>query len=63
VTLESLKNLEEYLPKGEFLRVHKSFIVAKKKVSALEGNLLEIEGQKIPISRTKRDEVVKAIFY
>ena len=63
VTLESLKNLEEYLPKGEFIRVHKSFIVAKKKVSALEGNLLEIEGQKIPISRTKRDEVVKAIFY
>ena len=63
VTLESLKNLEEYLPKGEFLRVHKSFIVAKKKVSALEGNLLEIDGQKIPISRTKRDEVVKAIFY
>lgn len=63
VTLESLKNLEELLPVGEFLRVHKSYIVAKAKVQGLEGNLLEIGKQKIPISRSKREEVVNAIFY
>ena len=63
VTLESLKNLEELLPEGEFLRVHKSYIVAKTKVQGLEGNMLEIGKQKIPISRSKREEVVKTIFY
>jgi DNA-binding LytR/AlgR family response regulator len=63
VTLESLKNLEELLPEGGFLRVHKSYIVAKAKVQGLEGNMLEIGKQKIPISRSKREEVVKAIFY
>jgi len=35
VTLESLKNLETILPADQFLRVHKSYIVAKTKVSGL----------------------------
>lgn len=63
VTLESLKKLEEILPNENFIRVHKSFIIAKNKVQALDGNLLEIGNQKIPISRSKRDEIVEWIFY
>ncbi|MFM9947466.1 MAG: LytR/AlgR family response regulator transcription factor [Saprospiraceae bacterium] len=63
VTLESLKNLEESLPQNNFVRVHKSYIVAKDKVQALDGNLLEIQKHKIPISRTKRDEIVHEVFY
>jgi DNA-binding LytR/AlgR family response regulator len=62
VTLESLRNLEELLPSQLFSRVHKSYIVAKAKVSALDGNMLEIGTVKIPISRGKRDEVVADIF-
>ena len=62
VTLESLKNLEELLPSPHFLRVHKSYIIAKEKVVALEGNMLEINGQKIPVSRSKRDEIIQLIF-
>ncbi len=63
ITLESLKNLEEILPAENFIRVHKSFIVAKNKVSSLEGNRLEIGNQKIPISRGKKDEIVDWIFF
>lgn len=62
VVYESLKNLEESLPDDQFLRVHKSFIVAKNKVTSLQGNLLEISNLKIPISRGKREEVQLAIF-
>jgi DNA-binding LytR/AlgR family response regulator len=62
VVLESLKKLETSLPSPDFLRVHKSYIVAIQKVKALDGNQLEIESQKIPISREKREEVVAQIF-
>ncbi|MCB0567863.1 MAG: response regulator transcription factor [Phaeodactylibacter sp.] len=63
VTLESLKNLEELLPADNFLRVHKSYIVARNKVQSLNGNMLEIGAFKIPISRSKREEIVQAIFF
>lgn len=63
ITLASLKDLEGLLPSDHFLRVHKSFIVAKNKVQALDGNQLEIGVHKIPISRSKREEVVQAVFY
>jgi len=62
VTLESLKNLEDILPTQNFIRVHKSFIVAKNKVQSLEGNMLEIGEHKIPISRSKKEEIIEWIF-
>lgn len=62
VTYESMKNMEEMLPSPDFLRVHKSYIVSKQKVNALDGNQLEIGKVKIPISREKKEEVVAAIF-
>lgn len=62
VTLESLKNLEDMLPAEGFVRVHKSYIVARPKVRALDGNQLEIAHYKIPISRSKRDEIVALLF-
>lgn len=63
VTLESLKNLEDLLPQDNFIRVHKSYIIAKNKVQSLDGNLLEIGKNKIPISRSKRDEIIEWVFY
>jgi two-component system, LytTR family, response regulator LytT len=62
ITLESMKNLEDALPKADFLRVHKSFIVAKKRVQSLDGNQLVIDKLKIPISRERKEEIVKEIF-
>jgi len=63
VTLESLKKLEQSLPSEQFIRVHKSYIVAKDKVATLNGNMLEIGSSKIPLSRSKRETVIQAIFY
>ncbi|MCR9098411.1 MAG: LytTR family transcriptional regulator [bacterium] len=51
------------LPAANFLRVHKSFIVAKNKVKALDGNRLEMGAHKIPVSRSRREAVVEAVFY
>lgn len=62
ITLETFKNLEVLLPAHQFLRVHKSFMVAKDKVRSLDGNMLEIGKAQIPISRERKDELVKLIF-
>ena len=62
ITLESMKNMEIYLPSADFIRTHKSYIVAKSRVKNLEGNLLEVDKFKIPISRERKEVVVKTIF-
>ena len=62
LSLGSLKKLEEKLPKDQFLRIHKSYIIAKSKVSTLEGNMVHIEKEKIPIGASYREEVLKDLF-
>ena len=62
VTFERLKNLEAILPTNQFLRVHKSYIINTLKVKSIEGNLLTSGTHSIPISRGKKDMVVKPIF-
>lgn len=39
----SMKDLEERLPKKQFIRVHKSFIIPIPKITGIEGNLLRLK--------------------
>jgi DNA-binding LytR/AlgR family response regulator len=49
---EKISSFETLLPKEDFLRVHKSFIVALDKIKLIEGNQISIERHKIPIGQT-----------
>lgn len=63
ITLESLSNLENTLPAEHFLRVHKSFIVAKNRVQKLDGEMLLLAGNaRIPVARARKKEVVETLF-
>lgn len=63
VTLESLNNLEATLPAAHFLRVHKSFIVAKNRVQKLDGETLVLIGNaRVPVARARKKEVVAELF-
>jgi DNA-binding LytR/AlgR family response regulator len=64
ISLESLKKLEETLPKQSFLRVHKSYIVNKNQVKTLYGNQLQMHNTslQIPIGSSYRDMVKKTLF-
>jgi len=55
--LASLKELEEKLPKNKFIRIHKSYIVSIKKIDALEGNVIEISGEKLPVGKSFKSKV------
>lgn len=48
---ESLSFFETALPKNNFIRVHKSFIVAFNKINSIEGNIAHISEHKIPLGR------------
>ncbi len=61
IVLVSLKKVEENLDSDEFIRVHKSYIVAKGKVDSLEGNQLKIGNHQVPISKGSKDSVINDI--
>jgi two-component system LytT family response regulator len=61
MTLLSLKSLVEKLPAAGFIRVHKSFLAAISKIDGIEAAELFISGNRIPISRSYHDEVIKRV--
>ena len=61
ITLQNMKKMEEILPKGEFIRVHKSYIIALDKIECIERSRIAIAGKTIPIGDTYRDEFFKLI--
>ncbi len=61
ITLQNMKKMEETLPKGEFIRVHKSYIIALDKIESIERSRISIASKIIPIGDTYRDEFFKLI--
>ena len=62
LSLGSLKRLEVELPESRFIRTHKSYIIAKDKVTTLEGNMVHIGKEKIPFGASYREQVLKDLF-
>jgi len=62
IVLESLKKLETLLPQGQFMRVHKSYIVNTQKIDSLHGNTIEIGKIEIPIGMSYALEVKEKLF-
>ncbi len=54
LSLMSLKLLEEELPADRFMRVHRSYIIHKNKISSVNKNRIVIGKKQIPIGETYR---------
>jgi DNA-binding LytR/AlgR family response regulator len=61
LTHEKISTLETLLPEESFLRVHKSFIVAKDKIRLIQGNMIHLEGHTIPVGQTYRSRIAKLL--
>lgn len=57
----TLAGMEEKLPPSQFMKVHKSFIVALSHVNSIDNSDILIRQSRIPISRALREEVMKRI--
>lgn len=65
ITLQTMKSLEDKLPFGKFKRIHRSYIVAMDKITAIEGNMVEVlekdKPKLLPIGKNYRDELLELI--
>lgn len=56
LTLISMKSIEQVLPEDSFMRVHRSYIINKSKISLIERNHIIISGHVIPVSDSYRQQ-------
>ncbi len=61
VVHSTLKKIEEKLPDSLFLKVHRSYIINVKKIIDIEDNSVLIRKDIVPVSRTKRKELMKRL--
>src|SRR6187402_3598988 len=59
----SMKELEERLPKKQFIRVHKSFIIPISRITGIEGNLVRLKNttSEILIGENYKTELMEII--
>ena len=57
----TFKSVEDYLPTGKFIKVHKSYIIAAEKLDSIDGNDIRIGPYHIPISRNLKEEVMQQL--
>lgn len=58
VTRETISNLEAKLPKDDFIRVHRSYLVAINQILSYTNEIIEVQGKEIPLSRSYKNEVL-----
>jgi two-component system, LytTR family, response regulator len=61
MSLQNIKSMEEKLPSAQFVRVHKSFIVALQKIDTIERSTISIGNTAIPIGDSYREQLFKRL--
>jgi DNA-binding LytR/AlgR family response regulator len=61
VTKYVLYTLEEMLPPGEFLRIHRSYIVAINKIDSYNADIIQIAKHEIPIGKIYKIDVIRRL--
>jgi DNA-binding LytR/AlgR family response regulator len=61
VSKQSISTIEENLPEDVFLRIHRSFIVSISKIESFTAGIIQVGKYELPVSRSYRHEVEKAL--
>jgi len=61
MSLLTMKEVLDILPPGRFVRIHKSYIIARKHIEAIDKHEVVIAGEKIPIGVTYREHFLNLI--
>jgi two-component system, LytTR family, response regulator len=57
ITKHLISSLEETLPKENFIRIHRSFIISINKIDSYNADLINIRNKDLPIGRLFKQNV------
>lgn len=63
ITKEKIGTLEERLPSDQFIRTHRSFIIASRFIRSFTSETIDINDYEIPIGRTYKTSVLSFLKY
>ncbi len=61
ITHCTIKSLLEKLPAKQFIKSHKSYVVAIDQINSIEGNTLHVQSYQVPVSKYLREVVLGQI--
>jgi len=61
ITLMTMKFFEANLPQGDFVRIHKSYIINVDAIKSISGHEVEMKNTKLPIGSIYKDNLLKRI--
>lgn len=61
ITYMRISTLEDKLPSEQFLRIHRSFMVAKDKVTAFSNHVVRLHNLEFPIGRSYKNDVIRQL--
>ncbi|HEX8425280.1 LytTR family DNA-binding domain-containing protein [Hymenobacter sp.] len=63
LTLQSFRGLEELLPPGRFVRIHKSYLISLRHLEFVERTRVQVHGTSLPIGETYREAFLEHLRY
>ncbi|MEN8126081.1 MAG: LytTR family DNA-binding domain-containing protein [Bacteroidota bacterium] len=61
ITRETITSIEAKLPKNDFLRIHRSYIISIDKIESFTNEFVELNKKAIPISRSYKKDVIQRL--
>lgn len=61
ITYQRISYAEQKLPESQFMRIHRSFIVAKDKVTGYNNSTIRVENHELPIGKSYKKKVLDEI--
>lgn len=61
LTLMSMKSVEQSLPESDFIRIHRSYIVSIRHITAYDRTSVTVAGTTLPVGDTYRQRVVERL--
>ncbi|MEO1052274.1 MAG: LytTR family DNA-binding domain-containing protein [Bacteroidota bacterium] len=58
---QTLQDTGKKLSEEQFLRIHKSFIIAKRKIDSWNKRVVVVKGKELPIGRSYKNEVISVL--